>query len=162
MESLGALNEKFQLWLENDYQRKPHAGLGGKTPLDVFLAQSMLVTLVTDLSEFNEKFMVRVKRTIKKDATISLDGALYETDMSLAGMRVDVRYDPDPESSVRELFIFSGDTPKGTARLVSFNDNAKRRRKGGGAGKPADEEGGETSPGPTAPIKEHTITYSEM
>jgi transposase InsO family protein len=162
MVSLETLNEKFWLWLENDYQCKPHEGIGGKTPKDAFLAQSETITLITDLAVFNEKFMVRVKRTVKKDATISLDGDLYETDMSLAGIRVDIRYDPDTEGPVREIFLFSGDAPIGIARLVSFTDNAKRKRNGSGADRCAPAEDKEGMPVPSAPAKEHTITYSEM
>ena len=162
MASLEALNEKFRLWLENDYQNKPHEGLGGKTPMDVFLAQSNQITLVTDLAAFNEKFMIRVKRTVKKDATISLDGMLYETDMSLAGARVEVRYDPDQEGSARGLFLFAGDTPIGTARLVSFTDNSKRKRKGSETCRPVAAENDEGSRATSPKVKEHTITYSEM
>jgi transposase InsO family protein len=154
LSSLAALNEKFKLWLEEDYQRKPHEGLGGKAPRDVFLSQSEGLNLITDLAAFNEKFMIRVRRCVKKDATISLGGELYEADMSIAGMRVEVRYDPDAEGLIRELFIFSYDgEPLGTARRVNFTDNAKRKRSGSPL--PAPDEA------PRAPAKEHTI-YGEF
>jgi transposase InsO family protein len=155
------LNDKFSLWIDKDYLDKPHTGLGGKTPREAFLAQSGSITLITDLAIFNEKFMIRAKRTVKKDATISLDGILYETDMSFAGMRVDVRYDPGPQDSTVEVFIYDGDEPLGVARPVLFTDNAKRKRKGRKTGAPKDE--GAIEVFVTAPrVKEHTITYAEM
>ena len=162
MASLETLNDKFRLWLENDYQNKPHDGLGGKTPMGMFLAQSNQITLVTDLSAFNEKFMIRVKRTVKKDATISLDGVLYETDMSLAGVRTEVRYDPGQEGYAKELFLFSNDVPIGSARLVSFTDNSKRKRKGQETMGPLAAENDDGGLVPHPRVKEHTITYAEM
>jgi hypothetical protein len=159
--SIEALNEKFAGWLEEDYQCKPHDGIEGKTPLDTFLAQSDLITLITDLAKFNEKFLIAVKRTVKKDATISLRGALYETDMAFAGMKVDVKYDPDSPIGIRELFLFANEKPLGVARLVCFTDNAKRKRKGRADGKPEhlSDDDGQISPTAT---KEHTIRYAQM
>jgi len=69
--SIDTLNEKFGVWLLNDYQKRPHEGLSGETPLDFFLKQTEHVRLVTDLAEFNRKMLITVKRTVKKDATIS-------------------------------------------------------------------------------------------
>jgi transposase InsO family protein len=161
--SLAALNEKFQRWLEDDYQRKPHDGLGGKTPRDTFLAQSENIRTVDDLAAFNEKFMLRVTRTVKKDATISLDGALYETEMAFAGRRMEVRYDPDSEGSADVVFLYEDDTPVGSARRVGFTDNARRKRKGVPA-RP-DAPGGvtdEDAAAATPPRKEHTIAYAGM
>jgi transposase InsO family protein len=115
--SIDALNDKFHTWLENDYQRKPHSGLGGRTPRECFLEQTQNITLATSLADFNEKFMIRIRRSIKKDSTISLNKVLYEADMSLAGMRnIEVRYDPGDADNPKELFLFDVDKPIGTAR----------------------------------------------
>jgi transposase InsO family protein len=159
--SIEALNEKFTRWLEDDYQKKPHDGLDGKTPVDTFLAQSDRITLITDLAAFNEKFLISVKRTIKKDATISFRSALYEADMALAGMRVDVKYDPDGTDGIHELFLFSDDKPLGSAKLVRFADNAKRRRRGGTDRSPERVCTGSVQDPPVA-TKGHTISYAEM
>ena len=162
LESLDTLNGKFRAWLSDDYQRRPHEGLSGETPLDFFLRQAGHLNLVTDLADFNRKMLVSVKRTVKKDATISLGGELYETDMSLAGERIDVRYDPDDGVEMRELHIFRGDVPVGTARPVNFIDNASRRRAGAAKDerqpKPPLRGGGAESPGSA---KSNTISYSD-
>ncbi|WP_145453225.1 DDE-type integrase/transposase/recombinase, partial [Staphylococcus epidermidis] len=47
--SLEELNERFWQWLEEDYHRKPHASLDGKTPHEVFLSQLDHVTFLEDL-----------------------------------------------------------------------------------------------------------------
>ena len=80
---IGLLNERFGVWLQEDYQKRPHNGLSGETPLDFFLKQAGQVELVTDLAEFNKKLLLSVKRTVKKDATISFGSNLYETEMFL-------------------------------------------------------------------------------
>jgi transposase InsO family protein len=128
--SIDVLNEKFKHWLLEDYQKRPHEGLSGETPLDFFLKQAEHVELVTDLAEFNKKLLLTVKRTVKKDATINFDNNLYETDMFLAGEKLDVKYDPDGNAGIKELFLYRGDDPVGTARLVCYADNSKRKRTG--------------------------------
>jgi len=130
LESLETLNEKFSAWLLNDYQKRPHEGLSGETPLDFFLKQAGQVNLITDLAEFNKKMLITVKRTVKKDATVSFSGNLYETEMFLSGERLDVKYDPDAGDGINELYLYRGDAPVGTAKLINFADNAKRRRLG--------------------------------
>jgi len=128
LESLETLNRKFREWLQNDYQTRPHDGISGETPLNFFLKQTEHITLVTDLAEFNRKLLLCVKRTVKKDATISLDNCLFETDMHLSGERLDVKYDPDAQAGIQELYLYRNDQPVGIARRVNLVDNSKRRR----------------------------------
>jgi len=160
--NIDTLNEKFGKWLLDDYQKRPHEGLSGETPLDFFLKQADKVQLITDMAEFNKKLMITVKRTVKKDATISLSNNLYETDMFLAGEKLDVKYDPGDDGQITELFLFKDDTPIGTARRVNFIDNSKRKREGGV--KPSEKQGG---PGKNTAFefeqesqKTNTISYS--
>jgi hypothetical protein len=127
--SIDTLNEKFGKWLHSDYQTRPHTGLNGETPLDFFLKQADKIRLITDLADFNRKLLITVKRTVKKDATISLNSNLYETDMFLAGEKLNVKYDPDGDL-IKEIFLYRDDAPVGSARLVNFTDNSKRRRAG--------------------------------
>ena len=158
---IGALNMKFAKWLDEDYQRKPHDGLSGACPLDVFLSQSKYIMFVDNLDAFSQKFMIRTTRTIKKDATISLSGDLYETDMALCGMRVEAHYDPDGPGGIRELFLFHNGDPVGVAKLVDHVANSKRKRRGG---KPSDVADAVTKDdeGAAAWKKTNTIPYADM
>ena len=128
LESIDSLNEKFGKWLISDYQKRPHEGISGETPLDFFLKQAGEIKLITDFAEFNRKLLITVQRTVKKDATISLGGNLYETEMYLAGERLDVKYDPD--ARINELYLYRNDSPIGVAKLVNFTDNDNRKRIG--------------------------------
>jgi len=164
VQSLDALNKAFWLWLEADYQKKPHEGLNGQAPLDCFLKQAQTIKLPTDLADFNAKFLVKVVRTVKKDATISLNGLLYETDPALAGTRLDVKYDPDAlEEAIPELLLFQGSSPLGVARLVNFTENARRKRTGHGKDteKTTAAVAGATVKS-QAGMKSHTISYADL
>ena len=159
-----ALNEKFAAWLDDDYQRKPHDGIGGACPLDVFLSQSKYIIFVDNLAEFSKKFMIRVMRTVKKDATISLSGDLYETDMALSGMRVEAHYDPDGPGGIRELFLFKDGDPVGAAKLVDHVANSKRKRRGGKepSGGKAHNGRDDAAEGAAIRKKTNTIPYADM
>jgi len=164
LENIDLLNEKFGAWLINDYQKRPHEGLSGETPLDFFLKQANQIALVTDLAEFYRKLLISVKRTVKKDATISFGGNLYETEMFLAGYRLDVKYDPDTKAGINELYLYQDDQPVGVARLVNYVDNAKRKRvggaKAGGQDKVSQDEDVDMNK-ITETQKANTISYSD-
>ena len=120
LNDLEDLNNRFHKWLMEDYQKKNHSALEGMTPLEAFLRQSDRISLITDLSVFNEKFLVKVERKIKQDATLSLHGNLYETAPSLAGARITVKYDPDElDHGISEVFLYREDKPVGTAKRCS-------------------------------------------
>jgi transposase InsO family protein len=160
LHDIDSLNGKFAAWLSGDYQKRPHDGLNGETPLDFFLKQADRVKLITDMADFNRKLLITVKRTVKKDATISLSGNLYETDMFLAGEKLDVKYDPGPEGGITELYLYRGDAPLGTARLVNFTDNSRRKR-AGSVKPPEKHRAAEPSSEHTDEVKKtNTISYS--
>ncbi|MDR0853254.1 MAG: DDE-type integrase/transposase/recombinase [Clostridiales Family XIII bacterium] len=161
---LDTLNAKFRLWLDTDYQKKVHSELDGKTPLDIFLGQTDHIKLVTDLADFNKKFLMRQVRTIKKDATISLDCTLYETDPCFAGMKkVDVRYEPTADGEAPgELLLFKNDECIGSARRVNYIDNSKRKRQGAKIREKDADRAKEVSPEDEPLPKEHTISYADM
>jgi len=105
--------------------------------------------------------LITVKRTVKKDATISFGGSLYEAETVLAGERLDVKYDPDSGAGINELYLYRDDVPIGVARLVNFEDNAKRRRTGGV--KPGEKTSAsrDEDTQPAENKKTNTISYSD-
>ncbi|NCU26737.1 IS481 family transposase, partial [Candidatus Nomurabacteria bacterium] len=130
VESIDKLNELLWQWLASDYNEKDHSALES-SPLKCFLSQAQSINMPGDLSLFNEKFLVKVTRTVKHDATLSLNSILYETSPEFAGRRLDVRYDPDlTDSGLNELFLYESDRCVGLARKVRFADNAHIKRKG--------------------------------
>ncbi len=120
--SLEELNRRFWQWLEEDYHRKSHSSLDGKTPLDVYLSQVSRVRLVEDPTMLDRLFLKREQRKVKHDGTLSLHGKLYEVPERFIGQRVEIRFDEN------YVHIYEEGKPISQAVLVSFNDNAHVKR----------------------------------
>jgi putative transposase len=120
--SLDELNRRFWQWLEEDYHRKPHSSLNGKTPLDVFLSQVSRIRLVEDPAALDRLFLKREQRKVKHDGTFSLHGKLYEVPERFIGQTVEVRYDEN------DVHIYEEGRPVAQAVLVRFGDNAHVKR----------------------------------
>ena len=89
--NLAALNSAFLKWMEEDYNRSPHAGLDGATPLERWLAGSACVRLLPDDGSHDHTFLVTEERTVRNDGTIIFGGRLFETDFALRGCTVEIR-----------------------------------------------------------------------
>lgn len=122
VESLEELNERFWRWLEEDYHRRVHASLDGKTPHEVFHSQLENITFLEDPSILDVIFMKRVQRKVKADGTISLNKQLYEVPARFIGYSVDLRIDDTG------VFIFEDNKKVAEAEPVSLSDNAHVKR----------------------------------
>lgn len=122
VESLEELNERFWRWLEEDYHRREHASLDGKTPHEVFHSQLESITFLEDTSILDSIFMKREQRKVKTDGTISLNKQLYEVPADFIGYSVDVRIDDTG------VYIFKDDKKVAEAKPVSMTDNAHVKR----------------------------------
>jgi len=120
--SLEELNERFWTWLEEDYHRKPHASLEGKMPLEVYLSQMDRIRMVEDPTALDALFLKRANRTVKHDATFTLDNQLYEVPELYAGRKVEIRYDD------QAVHLYEEGKAVAQARLVNFSDNAHVKR----------------------------------
>jgi putative transposase len=120
--SIEELNERFWKWLEADYHRRPYASLEGKMPLEVYLSQIEQVRTVTDPAALDTLFLRRAKRTVKYDATFSLDNRLYEVPETFAGQKLEIRYD---ENGVH---VYVEGKAVAEAQAVTFADNAHVKR----------------------------------
>jgi len=132
IKDIDELNLLYWQWLEEDYHRKVHSELK-MSPLDFFMAQSERIKIFPNPALLDEYFLLRVKRKVKHDATLSLDNILYETDEHLANSRVEVRYDPEwLSNSNKPILLYHEGKKVGEARQVNFHDNAHVKRKGPG------------------------------
>ena len=88
--SLHDLNVRILAWLDEHYHRAPHGGLVGKTPADVFGAEPVRVAAI-DESKLRSALTVRERRRVRRDNTLAMDGADWETSLHfLAGRLVTV------------------------------------------------------------------------
>jgi transposase InsO family protein len=100
--TLHELNAALLAWLDTDYHRRPHGGLMGDTPGRRFRAG--LADLPSPKSAAQLALALEVSRTakVRKDATFSVDGTLYEVrGRHLAGKTVQVSLDPFTDKLLR-------------------------------------------------------------
>jgi putative transposase len=121
-QSLEELNERFWRWLEENYHRRVHASLEGKTPHEVFHSQLKDITFLEDLSILETIFLKREQRKVKADSTITLNKQLYEVPSRFIGHSIDVRLDE------KGVYIFEDDKKVAEATPVSMKDNAHVKR----------------------------------
>ena len=94
VKDLAELNMRFWQWLERDYHQRIHRALDGKSPHERFLARSEGLRSIPVGIDVDGLFLKRTTRRVRRDATISLDGRMFEVPVSLRGRKVEVRFDP--------------------------------------------------------------------
>ena len=124
---LDALNRAFRVWGETHYNRTVHSA-HGQTPLDRWVDGARRLRSIAS-EEADEHFLFEVERTVKKDGTFSLKAQRYETDASLAGKRVLVRYEPITFTRVDVWFEGAF---RGRASKLDLHGNDGRVREGEG------------------------------
>lgn len=124
LNSLESLNQAFLLWLEQDYNTKPHSAIG-MSPLDYYLSQAGSLKMVDDPATLEPVFMRREHRKVRHDSTISVQNLLFEVPHRFIGQSIEVRFEP---SDMSEVFIY--EHGKQQARLVPVNllDNSRVKR----------------------------------
>ena len=122
LQSLDALQSRFETWLRDDYHLRRHGGIGVK-PLDRFLAGAE-TTLIQRLAapELDHAFMGRLVRVVRNDATVKLGGVFYEVPPEFIGQRVELRF---PVGRPEELVLYRDDQPVAPVQRVDAVDNAR-------------------------------------
>lgn len=91
--NLAELNARLWVWIEQKYHCTRHSTLN-QTPLERFRQDMIKIQpLGAIANHLDEYFYHRIKRTIKKDATLSFDGDLYEVSFELVGETVYLVFD---------------------------------------------------------------------
>ena len=89
---LAGMNGLFTAWSESVYHARPHSETG-QPPLERWLAGAPFP--VPEPAALREAFLWSERRLVRKDATFSLFGGLYQvSDLSLAGRKVECVFDP--------------------------------------------------------------------
>ena len=110
--SVSELNEKWKIFLEQDYQKKPHAGIReyyesmgvevspqGITPEQEWLRDERAQKFL-DVKTVSEAFTHHEERRIDKAGCFDFGGRKYEASVALAGMKVEISYDPLNTSTI--------------------------------------------------------------
>jgi putative transposase len=106
--SLSALNQRLWGWIEGEYHRSPHRGLGGITPLDAWASRATHVDHVGARPDIEAMFLFEQKRKVARDRTASLNGIAYEVDAMLVGTTITLRYDPQRQGTSVQVWDADG------------------------------------------------------
>lgn len=98
--SLVALNERFDLWLRQEYHAVRHSAIG-QTPMHRFTSRMECIRPAPN--NLSDHFRAVARRRVAKDRTITLNGRLFEAPVALIGQRVDLLYHPDRPLKVEVL-----------------------------------------------------------
>ena len=91
-QDLEALNRAFRIWTETHYNGATHSA-HGLTPSQRWIEGAQRLRTV-NLDEADELFLFETQRKVRKDGTFSLKAQRFETDSTLAGKEILVRYEP--------------------------------------------------------------------
>ena len=121
IEDLDHLNDIFLRWLNNDYHRQLHHGIG-EPPMDRMMRsiQSAAVRRPTE-QELDRAFLITLYRVVKKDSTISMASALYECPPRFIGKKIEIRH---PSDKPLDLSIYEDNKPVAALRKLDANENA--------------------------------------
>ncbi|UCC96050.1 MAG: hypothetical protein JSW40_04675, partial [Candidatus Omnitrophota bacterium] len=119
--SIEQLNGQFSRWLDKDYQKSFHHGIGGK-PMDKWM-DKLKDTSIKRLSteELDLAFYMSIKRKVKNDATVSVNSILYEVPHTFIGKIIELRY---PADNPDVLTIYDNDTPVCSLKKLNLHQNA--------------------------------------
>lgn len=91
--SLEELNGQLARWLQEVYHPRVHEGIG-ESPQERFARALPLLRLLDPHLDLDRLFYTRLERVVRKDGTVRLDNDLYEVNLALRGLKVQLELDP--------------------------------------------------------------------
>lgn len=127
IQNLDDLNARLWAWVEHVYHQRLHSSLEGCTPLVRYQQDLIHVRPLGALAHsIDDIFYHRVKRYVRKDATLSWEGKLYEVPYEYVGQTVVLVIDPHIQKA---LYIESEPGVNlGPVTLLDAIANTQRRR----------------------------------
>jgi hypothetical protein len=120
-ESLETLNAQFSLWLQSIYHARVHSSTG-MSPTERYQRGAHLVKALDPHLDLEQLFYHRLTRTVRRDGTVRLDNQLYEVDLSLRTLAVQLRFDPFKRDRIE---VFYRGNPFGLAKPVNAQLNSQ-------------------------------------
>ena len=122
VDSLAQLNQRLWRWIEIEYHHRPHRGLQGEAPAQRFARRAIHLKLADPQTDWERLFLSRGHRRVRLDATVSLQGQLWEVPLHLRGRLVQLRFDP---FGWRRVEVWVDDQFAGLARRCDKQLNSK-------------------------------------
>ena len=123
--TLESLNDALAAWVLG-YNSRIHSATR-KAPADSFAEDAAWIRYAESGDALDEAFRNSVKRTVGKDATVRVDGALYDAPMGCVGERREVRYTPGDPLDVW-MVMADGSRERMAPTDKQANKRAKRKK----------------------------------
>jgi transposase InsO family protein len=91
--NLEELNAKLSLWLQSVYHARVHSSTG-MSPAERYQRGAHLVKALDPHLDLDQLFYHQLTRTVRRDGTVRLGNQLYEVDLSLRTLAVQLHFDP--------------------------------------------------------------------
>lgn len=122
--TLDELNGRFQVWLSECYQHKPHSALSQNQSPEAAFRSDPKALRFTEPETLAHAFLHCETRKVDKAGCISFMGKKYEVGLTFIGCKVQVIYDP---ADITEVTIeYEGHTPRKARQLVIGERAGKR------------------------------------
>jgi len=119
-----ARNAAFAAWLDRDYHRRVHSSLG-VAPIARFLDSKRPKRWISR-SEIDLHFYCTLKRKVRSDCTVSVNGTRYEVPAEWIGRAVELRH---PVYDPRSLTLFAGGEPTVVLKPLDLEHNDRTNRR---------------------------------
>lgn len=119
--SFEELNAKFSLWLQSLYHSRVHSSTG-MSPTERYQRGVHLVKALDPHLDLDQLFYHQLIRTVRRDGTVRLENQLYEVDLSLRTLAVQLRFDP---FKLDRIEVFYRGTAFGLAKPVNAQLNSQ-------------------------------------
>jgi len=128
LQSLETLNTALWAWIETVYHRREHSTLGC-TPLSRWQRDlENMRSLGPFVSRLDELFYHRIRRTVRKDGTVSYQGRYFEVPYRLMGSQIQLVVDPQA-GQVVGVESLDGDPLGAATPLDRYSNNHRRRHR---------------------------------
>lgn len=114
------LNALFEKWLDESYHKEFHAGINGR-PIDRYFDNAAKNKIKTfSMHELDSAFLNLITRKVKNDATVSINGVLYEVPVAYIGKKVELSF---PIDNPDEITLVNSGKP---VKRVNLSENADK------------------------------------
>jgi putative transposase len=118
---LDELNHKLSVWIQTVYHNRAH-GSTGLAPLVRYQQGIAGVRRLDGELKLEEMFYTRESRKVRKDGTVRIKKVLYEVDLSLRALKIELRFDP---FTMKRVEVWYQDRFVGLARQANVTLNGQ-------------------------------------
>jgi putative transposase len=121
-DTLHDINQAFDIWLREDYQKRIHSSTG-ESPLKRFTSHMECIRCAP--RNLSDHFRKTVRRRVNKDRTVTINNRLFEAPVELIGKRVELLYH---ENTPEMVEIRAGEKSLGCLQQIDLHINCRIKR----------------------------------